>query len=113
MADYQLHFVLEKNKTNGLVSLQYIPHDEHRVRGAGASGVALFAYELPSPPVPGITNEVRAATRSARDRSAFSSIQRSTHHSSPCLRGTVGLNILFLPLSPSISFLSLFLTSLF
>ncbi|KAK4322970.1 hypothetical protein Pmani_006294 [Petrolisthes manimaculis] len=69
--------------------IKYIPHDENRVRGAGASGVALFAYELPTLPVPGITNEVRAATRSARDRSAFSSIQRSTHHSSPCLRDAI------------------------
>lgn len=50
------------------------------------SGSALFCYELPSP-TSSHASEVRSATRSARDRHVFTHIQRSTHHSSPCLRG--------------------------
>ncbi|XP_042222314.1 ubiquitin carboxyl-terminal hydrolase 32-like isoform X6 [Homarus americanus] len=67
--------------------IKYIPMDEGRVRTV--SGNALFAYELPSP-TSCHSNEVRSASRSARDRHVFTHIQRSTHHSSPCLREAVG-----------------------
>lgn len=63
---------------------QYIPMDEGRVRAL--SGNVLFAYELPSP-TSSHSSELRSATRSAKDRHVFTHIQRSTHHSSPCLRG--------------------------
>ncbi|XP_071551468.1 ubiquitin carboxyl-terminal hydrolase 32 isoform X3 [Panulirus ornatus] len=66
--------------------IKYIPMDEGRVRAV--SGSALFAYELPSP-TSCHTNEVRSASRSARDRHVFTHIQRSTHHSSPCLREAI------------------------
>ncbi|XP_069942662.1 ubiquitin carboxyl-terminal hydrolase 32 isoform X2 [Cherax quadricarinatus] len=66
--------------------IKYIPMDEGRVRTV--SGSALFAYELPSP-TSFHSNEVRSASRSPRDRHVFTHIQRSTHHSSPCLREAV------------------------
>lgn len=58
--------------------------DEGRVRAL--SGNALFAYELPSP-TSCHSSELRSATRSAKDRHVFTHIQRSTYHSTPCLRG--------------------------
>lgn len=63
---------------------QYIPMDEGRVRAL--SGNALFAYELPSP-TSCHSSELRSTTRSAKDRHVFTHIQRSTYHSTPCLRG--------------------------
>ncbi|XP_068211640.1 ubiquitin carboxyl-terminal hydrolase 32 isoform X1 [Palaemon carinicauda] len=62
--------------------IKCIHMDEGRVRSV--SGTVLFGYELPSPSS-SHTSEVRAASRSARDRHVFTHIQRSTHHSSPCL----------------------------
>ncbi|XP_076059243.1 ubiquitin specific protease 32 isoform X2 [Oratosquilla oratoria] len=60
-----------------------IPMDEARVRNIG--GITLFAYELPSVVAPQ-ANEVRSASRSTKDRQLFTHIQRSTHHSAPCIR---------------------------
>ncbi|XP_045101683.1 ubiquitin carboxyl-terminal hydrolase 32-like isoform X2 [Portunus trituberculatus] len=66
--------------------IKYIPMDEGRVRAL--SGNVLFAYELPSP-TSNHPSELRSATRSAKDRHVFTHIQRSTHHSSPCLREAI------------------------
>ncbi|XP_027228164.1 ubiquitin carboxyl-terminal hydrolase 32 isoform X2 [Penaeus vannamei] len=75
------HQMMLSELANG--QIKSIPMDEGRVRAV--SGSALFCYELPSP-TSSHASEVRSATRSARDRHVFTHIQRSTHHSSPCLR---------------------------